>query len=121
MKLLLDEHYSPGIARQLRERGHDVVAVNERPSLVGLSDRELLSLMRDERRAVVTENAVHFVPLTAEALAAGEQHAGLLLTSPKSLPRRAQTIGTFVRVLDDFLRMNQREDACRNQTRWLQP
>jgi Domain of unknown function (DUF5615) len=27
VKLLLDEHYSPEIARQLRTRGHDVVAV----------------------------------------------------------------------------------------------
>jgi len=30
VRLLLDEHYSPAIALQLRERGYDVVAVTER-------------------------------------------------------------------------------------------
>ncbi len=33
MRLLLDEHCSPEIARQLRTLGHDVVAVAERPDL----------------------------------------------------------------------------------------
>jgi uncharacterized protein with PIN domain len=42
VKLLLDEHYSPAIARQLRILGHDVVAVAERADLVSLSDDGLL-------------------------------------------------------------------------------
>ncbi len=41
MKALLDEHLSPLIARVLRERGLDVVAVAERSDLIETSDREV--------------------------------------------------------------------------------
>lgn len=42
MRLLLNEHYRREIAQQLRARGHDVVAVDERDDLRGLTDAELL-------------------------------------------------------------------------------
>ena len=40
--MLLDEHYSPEIARRLRAMGHDVVSVKERKDLIGLPDAEIL-------------------------------------------------------------------------------
>jgi hypothetical protein len=58
VKLLLDEHYSPAIARQLGTRGHDVVAVAERADLVSLSDDDLRR-MAQERRAIMTNAALH--------------------------------------------------------------
>lgn len=119
LKLLLDEHYSPEIARQLRQRGHDVVSVKERPELVSLDDRALLVRMTHERRAIVTENAADFVPLAGEAALAGKDHPGVLLTSPKSMPRRRDTIGQFLRVLTGLLERHQAADACRNEVRWL--
>ena len=91
MRLLLDEHYSPEIARQLRTRGHDVVAVAERADLVGLGDDELLGRMARERRASMTNNVKDFLPL----------------------------VGRFVEALDAFLRRHQGDDACRNQVQWL--
>jgi hypothetical protein len=57
VRLLLDEHYAPEIARQLRKQGHDVVAVVERAELVGLSDEEHLRRMARERRAIMTNSA----------------------------------------------------------------
>jgi Domain of unknown function (DUF5615) len=117
--LLLDEHYSPEIATQLRKHGHDVVSVAERPDLVGLGDDELLARMASERRAIVTENAIDFVPLARQATTVGEQHYGVVLTSPRSMPRRKGTIGLFVQVIDAFLTNHSADDACRNDVRWL--
>jgi predicted nuclease of predicted toxin-antitoxin system len=121
VRLLLDEHYSPEIARQLRGRGHDVVAVAERTDLVGLGDDELLRRMAPERRAIVTNNVKDFMPLaTRTALAAGE-HYGLLFTSDRSMPRRIDAIGRLVEALDGFLERHQGEDSYRNQVQWLSP
>lgn len=119
MKLLLDEHYSPEIARQLGTSGHDVVAVAERADLVGLGDGELLRRMAQEQRAIMTNNVKDFLPLVGCAAVASDDHAGLLLTSDRSMPRRGDAIGRFVEALDAFLRRHQGDDAHRNQVQWL--
>jgi hypothetical protein len=119
LRLLLDERYSPEIARQLRSRGHDVVAVGDRPELIGSSDEQLFTLMADEGRAIVTNNAPDFVPLARRAAVACENHLGLLLTDDRSLPRSAKTIGAFVRGLERFLSTRPSVDAYRDRIGWL--
>ena len=119
MRLLLDQHLSPEIARLLRSRRHDVGAVAERPELRSLPDRELFARMAAERRAIVTNNVVDYLQLFNAALAAGEISYGPLLTDDRSMPRAKNTIGLFVRVLDEFLHVHRAEDALRNQLRWL--
>jgi predicted nuclease of predicted toxin-antitoxin system len=119
VRLLLDEHYSPEIARQLRGRGHDAVAVAERADLIGLADDELLRRMAREGRAILTNNVKDFVPLATRATLAGGTHFGLLLTSDRSLPRRLDAIGRFVQVLDGWLQRHGDEDSCRDQVQWL--
>jgi hypothetical protein len=119
VKLLLDEHYSPEIARQQRRRGHDVVAVSERRDLRGLGDAEIMRRMLGERRVVITANVVDYVPCANALVAAGHGHFGLILTSDRSLPRRKQTIGQFVRILDRLLRSQEADDALRDRVRWL--
>jgi len=119
VKLLPDEHYSPEIARQLRTRGQDVVAVAERADLVGLSDDELLRRMAQERRAIMTNNVKDFMPLASRAALGADDHSGLLFTSDRSLPRRSGAIGRFVDALDVFLQRHQGEDSYRNQVQWL--
>jgi hypothetical protein len=116
--LLLDEHCSPEIARQLRAQAHDIVAVAERADLVGLSDGELLRRMAQERRAIMTNNVKDFVPLTSRALLEGSDHYGLLLTPDKSMPRRNDATGRAVDALDTFLQCHQAEDSCCNQVQW---
>jgi Domain of unknown function (DUF5615) len=119
VRLLLDEHYSPEIARQLRTRGHDVVAVAERADLLALGDHELLRQMVGERRAIMTNNVKDFLPLASRAALEGDDHYGLLLTSDRSMPRRGDAIGKYVEALDSFLKLHKDEDGYRNQVQWL--
>lgn len=119
MRLLLDEHYSHVIAERLRERGHDVVAVTERSDLVGLKDVELFPLMPGERRAIMTENWGDFQRELQNSTAAGMTHYGVLFTSRRQLPRGKDTIGLYLRVIDDFLTRHPAEDALLNSYRWL--
>lgn len=121
MKLLLDEHYSPTIASELRERGHDVASVAERDDLRGLGDRELWGFASAEGRALMTENVADFMPLVREAAAQGERHFGVVFTSPRSLPRGPRTIGVYVDRLDSFLRNCPADDALADQVLWLSP
>jgi hypothetical protein len=82
LKLLLDEMLSPAIARVLRARGHDVVALKEQVEWEGASDAELMALARQERRVIVTANVRDFRALHAELVTpGGAGHAGLVLVS----------------------------------------
>ena len=119
MRLVLDELYSKQIAEQLRERGHDVVSVTERPDLQGLLDTDLLALMAAERRAILTENWADFGRELEKAATAGMTHYGVVFTLRQQLPRSRDTIGLYVRVLDDFLDRHPAEDALLNSYRWL--
>lgn len=84
MKLLLDEMYPRLLAEQLRDAGYDVVAVVERPELIGRPDVDIVRWALDHRRVVVTENVVDF------AMLAATDHAGLrgdLLTNQPAASR----------------------------------
>lgn len=120
MRLLLDEHYSPEIAARLRERDHDVVATAQ-AGLGGSDDEALLIAAAATDRALLTNNARHFVPLARRWAAEGRAHAGLLLTADASMPRSEQSIGLYVAVLDGLLRKRPGDAALRDQVRWLKP
>jgi hypothetical protein len=103
VKLVLDEHYSPRIAEQLRQRNFDVLAVAERPDLREVSDEVLLRWAHGERRAIVTENVQDFLPLHGQFLNQGEAHSGLVLTSPHKFSRSIAGIGRLVTALAALL------------------
>jgi hypothetical protein len=119
VRLCLDQHDAPRIAAALRERGHDVIAAEAEGGLRGLSDDELLAFCVRERRALLSENAVDFMPLVHERAARGEEHYGLVLSSPASMPRGVGTIGLFVEALDRFVREHPADEALCNQVHWL--
>ncbi|HZQ16482.1 MAG TPA: DUF5615 family PIN-like protein [Gaiellaceae bacterium] len=119
MKLLLDELYSKQIAEQLRERDHDVVSVKERDDLEGLLDYQLFPLMPAEERAILTENWADYNRLIQQTASEGTTHYGVVFSSRRKLPRSRETIGLYVRVLDDFLNRHQAVDALLNSSRWI--
>ena len=120
MKLLLDEHLSPEIARQLRDRSHDVIAVAERPELRGRPDRVHFASLPGEQRAIVTRDLGDFRPLLAEALRHGSATYGLVCV-PKRFPLNRDGIGQIVAALDDLLHAHPAADAviARGGEIWL--
>lgn len=120
MKLLLDEQFPPDIAKRLRERDHDVIAVGERPDLISAEDETLLALSAAEKRALLTNNVRDFVPIATRWVGEGRTHYGLVLVSDRTLRRSRNTIGAYVRAIDRLLRAHSAEDALLEQIRWLE-
>jgi predicted nuclease of predicted toxin-antitoxin system len=111
LKLLLDEHLSPEIARQLRERGHDVIAVGEHAGLRGRPDRVHFAFLPAEQRAIVTRDLADFRPLLAEQVRRGGKTFGLVCV-PRRFPLNRDGIGRLVRALDSLLLANPGVDAA---------
>jgi len=86
VKLLLDEQISGKVAERLRDRGHDVTAATDDPSLRGLSDPDLFEVAQQQGRASVTYNRVDFEPIIREYAQTNREHHGLVIVHPTRLP-----------------------------------
>lgn len=118
MKLALDHHYSPSIAVELRERGHDVVAVIDR-GWETEDDESLLVLCHEERRPLLTNNVGDLATILRRWAAEGRDHSGVIFTSGTSMPRHRQTIGRYIEVLERLLRASPQADAFADRLHWL--
>jgi Domain of unknown function (DUF5615) len=111
----------PAIARELRHRGHDVIAATERPDLADLSDPRLFDAAQVEQRAVVTPDAGGFLGLDQLFREQGHAHYGLILTSERRFNRGSpRSTGQFVLALDTFLRTQLGPPATTSLVHWLQ-
>jgi predicted nuclease of predicted toxin-antitoxin system len=119
MRLCVDELFTDLIAEQLRERGHDVIHVHERPGLSGTPDEILVEAMTHECRAILTANVADFQQIAMCLAAESREHAGMLFTSDRSMPRSRNTTGAFVRALDAYLTQHAAADALVNRIEWL--
>lgn len=116
MKLLLDEMLNPRVARQLRVRGHDVIAVVERDDLRGQDDSVILAVAAEEGRVVVTEDRSDYRRLASAGV--GPPYPSIVLVSPRAWRRRNRLIvGRLVNALDALLR----SDATIEGEHWLTP
>jgi hypothetical protein len=103
VKALLDEQFSPQIARLLRERGFDVEAIAERGEQSEVSDSEVMEIAVHEQRAVVTNDIKDFRPIAAERLARGQGHAGLIFV-PSRRDRSNDAIGVLADAIEGVMR-----------------
>jgi predicted nuclease of predicted toxin-antitoxin system len=120
VKLALDHHYSPAIARELRDRGFDAIAISERGWQV-LSDAALLAACADESLVLLTNNVPDFVALARDWQGQGRQHAGLIFTSDATMPRNVAWIGAYVTALGLVFVANPDVDSLSDRVIWLSP
>jgi predicted nuclease of predicted toxin-antitoxin system len=116
VRLLLDEMVSFRIARELREKGHDVQAIKrDRPELASRDDQEIVQRMAAEQRAIVTNDVIDFEIIHTRVLAAGDRHAGLIFTFDEIMPRTKPAIPLWVERLARLLEAHPGEEPLRNQ------
>jgi predicted nuclease of predicted toxin-antitoxin system len=88
VRFLIDEMFSPAVARHLTDLGHDATHVRDL-GLAGRTDDEVFDRATAGDRVVVTENAVDFVALLDSALGAGAATAPVVLALKRTLPADA--------------------------------
>jgi len=119
VRLLLDEHLSRRIAGQMRQAGHDVIAVAERDDLRGRTDRAITEAARAEHRAIVTLDIGDHLGILRDAVRLGLAHPGLVLLTPRAWDTSIEAIGALVRGLTDLLGAMPQEDALVGRAIWL--
>jgi predicted nuclease of predicted toxin-antitoxin system len=118
--LLLDEHYAPEIAASLRQRGHDVVTVAERPDLRGSADIAILAVAASEGRVVVTQNVRDFAALGARRLPGRKPHAGVVLVPRQRFRGSRSGFGLLIRALAAFLDAHAVDEKLTGRVVWLE-
>ena len=79
-RLLLDAHLSGrAVGRALRNRGHEVYAIDAEKNLEGLRDEGVLDLAISEERVLITANVADFLPLLTSLSESGRSHSGCIL------------------------------------------
>jgi predicted nuclease of predicted toxin-antitoxin system len=97
-RLLLDAHLSGrAIGRALRDRGHDIRALDVEKNLEGLRDDDVLELAISEDRVLITANAADFLPLLTALVESVRSHPGCILI-PNSF--RNEDFGPLISAID---------------------
>jgi len=111
MKLYLDEHLSPLLARMLRDRGIDCLTAVEAGNL-GQSDEEQLTYATDHGRVLLTFDRADFLALATQWADRGQPHAGMILS-------RQGPASELLRPLLHLIALRGSDDL-KNHILWLQ-
>jgi hypothetical protein len=84
IRFFTDEDVYAAVARALRSAGIDAVSTPERGRL-GESDESQLEWAAVDQRVFVTFNVAHFAALHGDWLRQGRHHAGIAVSSQRSL------------------------------------
>ncbi len=113
---------SATVARQLRRRGHDVVAVQDGDlvHLRGIDDCALLDHAASDQRAVVTDNVPDFLRCHHARIEDGRSHFGLVFFTNDTFPRHRHDafVGRAVTAIDRELADHPGDDDSA-WIRWL--
>jgi hypothetical protein len=107
--------FSPVIAKQLHDRGHDVLAVADDPQMRAMTDPELLTWAGEHGRRIVTENVRDLRPLVIDDPAG----SGVLFTSSRTFPRTRPGTGKLIAALDAWITAATKTEP--SVEAWLQP
>jgi hypothetical protein len=118
VRLALDHHYPQAVAKELRNRDHDVITALER-DWGAWDDEPLLVACTVDRRALLTNSVRDFAPLARQWAADGRAHSGLIFSSDSSMPRTRANVGAFVEALDGLLRDHPGENDFDDRIHWL--
>jgi hypothetical protein len=105
--------HAPGVAEELRRRGHDVIAVVADPSEPSTASPDIAG------RRIVTENVKDFRLLLHRAQEAGTPGPGLLFTTSRRFPRSRRHPAPLIEALHAWL--GQPHVARRPPEDWLAP
>lgn len=105
MKWLVDEMFPPALAAELRERGHDAVAVAEL-DLQGAPDQDVFDLAANEQRIVVTENFADFAAIVDQRQSNDDACTPVVFVRKSSFPSGGALPAHLAEHLDEWAQNN---------------
>ncbi len=124
MKLLLDEMWTPTIARELRGCGHDACAISEpaySARFAGVSDEQVFAKAQHDGLTIVTDNIADYEQARHNWQSTGQVHNGIVyaLDPPFNRHQGEGVIGQMVRALGHFLDSPRAKRQPFNQIHYL--
>lgn len=106
LKLLLDEHISPAVARGLRSRNESLMVVClaswQKGEFLGQQDFVCLQEAAKQGLTLVTYDRRSIPPLLKDWIEQGRRHGGLIFVDEKTIS--PADVGGLVRALDELAR-----------------
>jgi predicted nuclease of predicted toxin-antitoxin system len=101
VRLYFDRHIMKRLAADLRGRGYDVLTTEEAGEDTA-SDQEQLAFATAKRRTILTFNIRDFAPLHERWQAAGQSHAGIVVSQQLGSRQYGLLLERLLRLLDRF-------------------